>query len=169
MIKAMHTCRYINDRRLLSSQEHAGNDPTTQLVPTSGGSGTWTKPEEETPLTVSSNWASSSGPWQPPATVAPVPAQPVRVPVDRMLNPAEYPTLGASSKADGSFTGIKSEQAVRSDIFDRLDRLDHIIKFMMTHRIHDGPKMKGEDFVVVLTGELHVVIMRLLYAMFMLC
>jgi len=99
---------------LANSQEHAGNDPTTQLVPTSGGSGTWTKPEEETPLTVSSTWGS--GPWQPPTSSAP---EPVRGQADRTLNPAEYPSLAASVKAEaggGSFAGGKFEHVVSRTI-----------------------------------------------------
>lgn len=56
-------------------KEHAGNDPTTQLVPSSSGAG-WTKPEEPAPppaqhgppavpqsaLTASSNWAAPPPP-----------------------------------------------------------------------------------------------------------
>ena len=109
-----HVCAHIRlVPIMIIAQEHAGNDPTTQLVPTTGGSGTWTKPEEETPITLSSTWGS--GPWQPPVNTVPVLTQPViKGLADRMLNPAEYPSLAASAKteAGGSFTAGKLEQTV---------------------------------------------------------
>ncbi|GAX74645.1 hypothetical protein CEUSTIGMA_g2093.t1 [Chlamydomonas eustigma] len=95
-------------------KEHAGNDPSTQLVPASSGSGTWTKPEDVPPettpsLTSSSTWATSqpqkasqsAGPWQPPvAATSSVPT--FRGLSDRLLNPEEYPSLAASLKAEAA-------------------------------------------------------------------
>lgn len=88
----------------IRTQEHAGNDPTTQLVPASGGSGTWSKPGEESgqpggpgnaSITAVSNWASTQG--APPAP------QPRPSPhTDRLLNPEEYPSLAASAKAEAN-------------------------------------------------------------------
>ncbi len=88
-------------------QEHAGNDPTTQIVPTSGGSGTWTKPEDaiDTAITSSSTWAHQQGPWQPPSAVAPSHMQRN---ADRMLNPEEYPSLAVAAKAEAGL-GRKGE------------------------------------------------------------
>ena len=90
---------------LLCLQENAGNDPTTQIVPSKSGVG-WQKPEpEQAPeteraasLVASSNWASPqvqqqlAGPPEP----GPVPANPPRA---RGLNPAEYPSLSAAAYA----------------------------------------------------------------------
>lgn len=91
-------------------KEHAGNDPTTQLVPAGGTAGGWNKPEETPPvsqpeisrpaaLTAGSTWASqprvAGAAWQPP------PAPGTKVPVstgDRGLNPEEYPSLAATAK-----------------------------------------------------------------------
>ena len=110
------------------AQEHAGNDPTTQLVPTSGGSGTWTKPEDEVAtLTASSTWASQPGPWQPPSAApsAPPAQQHHRGPSDRVLNPEEYPSLSAAAKAEAAASGASFsrlgkpgfDQAVSGDTF----------------------------------------------------
>eukprot|EP00798_Chlamydomonas_sp_ICE-L_P025595 gene25596-11248_t len=107
-------------------KEHAGNDPSTQLVPTGTGSGSWSKPEEAPPAAVPevrqptvsavSNWAvgggSAGGPgaWQPPSSAA-APGQPPRAPSsypdpavrdrDRQqkLNPDEYPSLADAKEA----------------------------------------------------------------------
>ena len=89
----------------LRLQENAGNDPTTQIVPSKSGVG-WQKPEPEqateteraASLVASSNWASPqvqqqlAGPPEP----GPVPANPPRA---RGLNPAEYPSLSAAAYA----------------------------------------------------------------------
>lgn len=99
------------------SQENAGLDPNTQLVPTAGGG--WSKPEEPppppeapadsaSPLTAGSTWGSAqsrsaAAPWQPPADPA-TPAATVipfkvRSGLDRRrLNPSEYPSLEAAGK-----------------------------------------------------------------------
>ncbi len=106
-------------------QEHAGNDPSTQLVPSGGGSG-WTKPEEQPPpqqqptqpevrqsaLTAGSNWASSAAQprpgvpqpqWTPPVRDVPHIGPPRgSYPVDRHLNPEEYPSLAATAKAQAA-------------------------------------------------------------------
>lgn len=99
------------------SQEHGGNDPSTQVVP-SNGSG-W-KQAEDAPvaspaerassLTSGSNWATSQPPrggpplpWTPGAPAPPphpygppprasYPGEP------RGLNPKEYPSLAATAK-----------------------------------------------------------------------
>ena len=90
-------------------QENSGNDPNTQLVPTSSGTrGSWKQPEEQPPpnartntsaLTAGSNWAGpgkSPGPyWQPPE--GPYPTAASLPPRDRHLNPHEYPTLSAAA------------------------------------------------------------------------
>jgi hypothetical protein len=92
----------------LPSQENAGNDPNTQIVPSGSGS-SWQKVEEPAPapadprqsaLTVGSTWASSqnreSG-WQPPAPqLQTLPAPRAGV---RRLNPHEYPSLSAAAAA----------------------------------------------------------------------
>ncbi len=92
-------------------QEHAGNDPTTQLVPT-GASAGWAKPEEpsapaqpqevRSALTAGSNWASQprlgSGAWTSGGTDSPAPARP-SFPLDRHLNPDEYPSLAATARS----------------------------------------------------------------------
>ncbi len=92
------------------AQEHGGNDPTTQLV-SSGGAGGWSKPEEPAPepseaarasaLSAGSNWASQQGrglaPWgSGPPPSAPVPTR-TSFPVDRHLNPEEFPSLAATA------------------------------------------------------------------------
>ena len=87
------------------SQENAGNDPNTQIVPS--GSGTsWQKVEEAPPapadpktaLTAGSTWASTqskeSG-WQPPAPA--ISSLPPPRPGSRRLNPHEYPSLSAAA------------------------------------------------------------------------
>jgi hypothetical protein len=102
-------------------QEHAGNDPSTQLVPSGTGSGSWSKPEDSAPssqpeigavrqssITAGSSWAaggtgSAVGAWQPSDSSAPQPQPVVRGPSsypdrpqrDRPLNlnPEEYPSL----------------------------------------------------------------------------
>eukprot|EP00884_Botryococcus_braunii_P008811 jgi/Botrbrau1/17931/Bobra.50_1s0031.2 len=98
-------------------KENAGNDPSTQIVP-SGGGGSWQKPEEQpaqaaqqqtSALTAGSNWATpsalrgdgSSAPWHPPDLAFPV--TPSLPPGDRRLNPREYPSLAsaAASKPSG--------------------------------------------------------------------
>eukprot|EP00195_Chlamydomonas_chlamydogama_P016482 CAMPEP_0202907676 /NCGR_PEP_ID=MMETSP1392-20130828/43468_1 /ASSEMBLY_ACC=CAM_ASM_000868 /TAXON_ID=225041 /ORGANISM="Chlamydomonas chlamydogama, Strain SAG 11-48b" /LENGTH=1511 /DNA_ID=CAMNT_0049596685 /DNA_START=73 /DNA_END=4608 /DNA_ORIENTATION=- len=104
-------------------KEHAGNDPSTQLVPSGSGSGTWSKPEEapappevgprQPSITAVSTWASqppvrpgppsAASPWQPPAVQARGPSS---FPLDRHLNPEEYPSLAASAKADAA-AGLK--------------------------------------------------------------
>lgn len=90
--------------RTAALQEHAGNDPNTQLVPSGGGGSGWSKPEEPAPapapeikqpaLTAGSTWASSAGP-RPPAAgwggPGPLP------PGERRLNPEEYPSLAAAT------------------------------------------------------------------------
>lgn len=103
-------------------QEHQGNDPTTQLVPSGAAGSGWSKPEEpqqapqpqpqpevrQSALTAGSNWASvqrsgSSG-WVPPAREGPFAAGSAAAvprgsfPVERHLNPEEYPSLAATSK-----------------------------------------------------------------------
>jgi hypothetical protein len=97
-------------------QENAGNDPSTQIVP-SGGGGSWQKPEEQqvsqsqqqtSALTAGSNWATpsalrgdgSSAPWQPPDLSFPV--TPSLPPGDRRLNPREYPSLAAAAASKPS-------------------------------------------------------------------
>ncbi len=84
-------------------QEHAGNDPTTQLVPASSGSGTWNRPEDaaggqdgsgaKQALTAQSTWASGAG----PALGGPHGAAPAR-----RLNDYEFPTLADSSKLEAA-------------------------------------------------------------------
>lgn len=92
-------------------KEHAGNDPTTQLVPAGSGTGGWNKPEEApavsqpeisrpAALTAGSTWASQpragGAAWQP-SVAAPAP-KPTTFPGDRGLNPEEYPSLAATAK-----------------------------------------------------------------------
>ena len=91
----------------MGHQENSGNDPNTQLVPTSSGNrGSWKQPEEQplpdvrtSALTAGSNWAGpgkSPGPnWQPPE--GPYPTAASLPPRDRHLNPHEYPTLSAAA------------------------------------------------------------------------
>ena len=90
-------------------QENSGNDPNTQLVPSSAGArGSWKQAEPEPPapdarasaLTAGSNWAGpGKAPglpfWQPPE--GPYPTAPSLPPRDRQLNPHEYPTLSAAA------------------------------------------------------------------------
>eukprot|EP00882_Tetradesmus_deserticola_P006733 GHRQ01007086.1.p1 GENE.GHRQ01007086.1~~GHRQ01007086.1.p1 ORF type:complete len:427 (+),score=116.81 GHRQ01007086.1:83-1363(+) len=97
-------------------KEHQGNDPSTQLVP-SGTAGTgWSKPEEPQPapqpqpevrqsaLTAGSNWASQdrqdgSSSYVPPVREGPyAPGSRGSFPVERHLNPEEYPSLAAGAK-----------------------------------------------------------------------
>ncbi len=104
------------------AQENQGNDPTTQLVPPSSGSGSWVRPEDGTnagaagdpgarpPSAPAPTWGAAprpgpapvAGPWQPPGPAGS--AQPERrgpgasYPVDRHLNPEEFPSL-ATAKA----------------------------------------------------------------------
>ncbi len=95
----------------MRSQEHAGNDPTTQLVPASSGSGgTWTKPEEQdvppgqqpSSIAAVSTWASQprqasvvQGPWQPSGA----PRGQSGSASDRLLNPEEYPSLASAKES----------------------------------------------------------------------
>lgn len=91
-------------------QENAGNDPSTQIVPTGGG---WTKPEEAyaphtdarhptAAITPGSTWGgapirhAAAAPWLPPEVAPPVYRPPV---APGRLNPAEYPTLSAAAQA----------------------------------------------------------------------
>lgn len=107
--------------RPLPLQEHQGNDPTTQLVPSGTAGAGWSKPEEPQPqqqsqaqpevrqsaLTAGSNWASSeprsgSTGWVPPAREGPFAAGSSyrggsSFPVERHLNPEEYPSLAATA------------------------------------------------------------------------
>lgn len=95
-----------------SSQEHAGNDPTTQLVPSGTGSSSWTKPDDaatsssagataqpeqarQPSLTATATWASQprssnaagpSGAWQGPTT------QPSQQPVQHSRGFPPYPS-----------------------------------------------------------------------------
>lgn len=105
-------------RGLFNLQEHQGNDPTTQLVPSGAAGAGWNKPEEPQPpqpqpqpevrqsaLTAGSNWASSqrtsSSGWVPPVREGPfagTAAPRGSFPVERHLNPEEYPSLEATSK-----------------------------------------------------------------------
>jgi hypothetical protein len=99
-------------------QEHQGNDPSTQLVPSNAAGGGWTKPEEPPPqqpqqpeaprsaLTAGSNWASqnrsSASGWVPPVREGPYAPGSTSgpkgsFPVDRHLNPEEYPSLAATA------------------------------------------------------------------------
>lgn len=117
------------------SQEHQGNDPNTQLVP-SGAAGTgWSKPEEpqqqpqpqpqpevrQSALTAGSNWASSqrsaSSGWVPPAREGPFAAGSAAprgsFPVDRHLNPEEYPSLAATGKEKPEKKKKQYEQQAR--------------------------------------------------------
>ena len=131
---------------LVQTQEHAGNDPSTQIVPSGTGSGGWSKPEEPAPppqpeapprpsaiTTSGSSWANAAQTSQqqrpaPPtafqqqqgaawvaATAGPLGLKP-SYPVDRHLNPEEYPSLAAtaraaqSSKQSGGKTGFDQQQ-----------------------------------------------------------
>jgi hypothetical protein len=97
-------------------QEHQGNDPSTQLVPSGTAGAGWSKPEEPQPapqpqpevrqsaLTAGSNWASQgrqegSSSYVPPVREGPY-ASGSRgsFPVERHLNPEEYPSLAAGAK-----------------------------------------------------------------------
>lgn len=122
---ALHVC---------CMQEHQGNDPTTQLV--EGGAG-WRKPEEPQPqqpqaqsqpevhksaLTAGSNWASSGGTrssssgWVPPAREGPfagTSAPRGSFPVERHLNPEEYPSLAATSQDKPASKRQQFEQQAR--------------------------------------------------------
>ncbi|GIL74137.1 hypothetical protein Vretimale_4920 [Volvox reticuliferus] len=94
-------------------KEHAGNDPSTQLVP-AGASAGWAKPEEQAPptqpqevrsaLTAGSNWASQprigSGAWASTGTSSPAHGRGPSFPVDRHLNPDEYPSLAATARSN---------------------------------------------------------------------
>ncbi|KAK9843393.1 hypothetical protein WJX81_000196 [Elliptochloris bilobata] len=73
-------------------KENAGNDVTTQIVPTSGG-GSWQQPqgEQQTPAVNRPNWAASGG--------DPAPAYPSGPARDRRLNPHDYPSLSAAAAA----------------------------------------------------------------------
>ena len=77
---------------LTCPQENAGNDVTTQIVPTSGGGG-WQQPqgEQQTPAVNRPNWAASGG--------DPAPAFPSGPARDRRLNPHDYPSLSAAAAA----------------------------------------------------------------------
>lgn len=97
-------------------QEHQGNDPSTQLVPSGTAGAGWSKPEEPQPaaqpqpevrqsaLTAGSNWASQSRPdgsssYVPPVREGPyAPGSRGSFPVERHLNPEEYPSLAAGAK-----------------------------------------------------------------------
>ncbi|KAK9807338.1 hypothetical protein WJX73_003098 [Symbiochloris irregularis] len=96
-------------------KENSGNDPNTQLVPSSssGARGSWKQPEEPqqqqpapdartSALTAGSNWAgpgkSPGQPlWQPPE--GPYPTAASLPPRDRHLNPHEYPTLSTAAQS----------------------------------------------------------------------
>ena len=108
-------------------QENAGNDPSTQIVPTGSGGG-WTKPEPpapasvpdagEVPVAPAAKWGSAAArsaaaPWQPPdASVSPPPniaasvgyKGPGPVVDRRRLSPAEYPSLDATVSAKAAIT-----------------------------------------------------------------
>lgn len=103
-------------------KEHAGNDPTTQIVPSGGG---WSRPTEQQQatgyvrqpaLSTGSTWAASQPGPQPvrpplgadlpgsvlnPVTVRSSAASSLPGPGagGRRLNPAEYPSLEAAAKA----------------------------------------------------------------------
>jgi hypothetical protein len=97
-------------------QEHQGNDPSTQLVPSGTAGAGWSKPEEPQPapqpqpevrqsaLTAGSNWASQgrqegSSSYVPPVREGPyAPGSRGSFPVERHLNPEEYPSLAAGAK-----------------------------------------------------------------------
>lgn len=100
-------------------QEHQGNDPNTQLVPSNAAGSGWSKPEEPQPqpqpqpeirqsaLTAGSTWASQNRSdttgWVPPTREGPYAAAGKgsgkgSFPVDRHLNPEEYPSLAAVSR-----------------------------------------------------------------------
>lgn len=91
-------------------KEHAGNDPTTQIVP-SGTGGGWSKPEEQAgqpdsrqpALTAASTWASSQGlqprPGVPEFASSYTSGRGSSLSDKRRLNPAEYPSLEAAAKA----------------------------------------------------------------------
>jgi len=104
---------------LLCLQENQGNDPSTQLVPSGAAGSGWTKPEEPQPqqqqqpevrqsaLTTGSNWASQPRPgssgWVPPAREGPYAGSAAArgtgsFPVERHLNPEEYPSLAAIAR-----------------------------------------------------------------------
>ena len=76
----------------VGSQENAGNDVTTQIVPASSG-GSWQQPqgEQQTPAVNRPNWAASG--TEPAPALAPRPAR------DRRLNPHDYPSLSAAAAA----------------------------------------------------------------------
>lgn len=106
-------------------QEHAGNDPNTQLVPASSGSGTWTRPDDLAAasheaaaptaaagpnITSGSTWGAqqrpASAPWQPQPSA---PAGPYAR--ERVLNPDEYPSLAEGARAEpGAHTITKPSQ-----------------------------------------------------------
>jgi hypothetical protein len=116
-------------------QEHQGNDPSTQLVPSSAAGTGWSKPEEpqqqpqlqpqpevrQSALTAGSNWASSqrsaSSGWVPPAREGPFAAGSAAprgsFPVDRHLNPEEYPSLAATGKEKPEKKKQQYEQQAR--------------------------------------------------------
>lgn len=112
-------------------KEHSGNDPTTQLVPSGSAGPGWSKPEEVVPpppqpeykqsaLTSGSTWASqprsSSAPvnWHPPQKEAVNIPQPQGArgsyPVDRHLNPEEYPSLAATVRPSAQLQSKPARQ-----------------------------------------------------------
>lgn len=120
------------------SQEHAGNDPNTQLVPSGTGSSSWTAKPEETnvndgqpSITANATWASQprpaapaapAGAWQPPtAPTAPTSHRGSSYPVDRHLNPEEFPSLAATAKASAAggpkSTGEKAHEQVWTKMY----------------------------------------------------
>jgi hypothetical protein len=109
-------------------QEHAGNDPSTVLVPATGTSTWGSRPDEAAAatdpaaITQVSTWASGpkagqpGGPPVPPwAQGGPVPGPPPpqqqRGMQQRGLNPNEFPTLADGAKADVAVAKPKPDQA----------------------------------------------------------
>eukprot|EP00239_Pterosperma_sp_CCMP1384_P002453 CAMPEP_0197849706 /NCGR_PEP_ID=MMETSP1438-20131217/12942_1 /TAXON_ID=1461541 /ORGANISM="Pterosperma sp., Strain CCMP1384" /LENGTH=1600 /DNA_ID=CAMNT_0043462499 /DNA_START=97 /DNA_END=4896 /DNA_ORIENTATION=- len=124
-------------------KEHAGNDPTTQLVPTGGSGGGWKTDElkehqqpkpvqpviptpglDTKPLAAGSTWGSALSSRNPtPAEAAAAVPYAAYGPASRSssgrperLNPAEYPTLGtAASQPARSAPPPQSQVSQRED------------------------------------------------------
>eukprot|EP00803_Ostreobium_quekettii_P003836 evm.model.scf_2621.2 EVM.evm.TU.scf_2621.2 scf_2621:10703-18230(+) len=105
-------------------KEHSGNDPNTQLVPSTSGAGGWAKPEDACgqdsaggpPRAGSGAWSTGGGTAASPPAQQP-PRQAPR-PRPQVLGEEEYPTLEAAShlkqpvkgkKADKPATGMGAE------------------------------------------------------------
>lgn len=130
---------------LTCPQENAGNDVTTQIVPTSSGGG-WQQPqgEQQTPAVNRPNWAASGG--------DPAPAFPSGPARDRRLNPHDYPSLSAAAAARHQskqpVPSVPESQVRTAPCSSRLLALWALIadahKLLNTHRAsRTGMRMSG--------------------------